>query len=468
MGCAVWRLGLMMVVLALLAAGCGTGTVTPTEPTVDLDTRFSQEELVEDLAYLWDGLESVHPDLYAFRDQADAEHTYNEVKAALEDNMQRLDFYRLVAPLVASLGDGHTGLRLPDQEWRKFLEGGGQVFPLRLDIDRQTGAIVDCIGDCGHGLAGSAVQSINGHSFAEVYETLLKYVSGERTAFRETVLGRRFSQLLWTVYGWEGPFVVEAAIKDGEGTLTATIPGADIQDIRAFQPETPEPYVYRILEAHDAAVLEFRSFVDRDQFQSFLAAMFEDLEQQAVEHLIIDIRDNGGGHSALGDDLLAYIATEPFRQFEQVDVKVSERIRERYPRWAQLQRTETGEILSMPGDYTDPRSEDERFSGETYLLTSSFTFSSAASFAAAFKHHDMGTVIGEETGGLRITFGDLYRFYLPHTGLPAAVSHKRFVSPGRGQGGIVPHRYAPRSDAQKGDPALEKALEMIEQGRDDS
>ena len=50
--------------------------------------------------------------------------------------------------------------------------------------------------------------------------------------------------------------------------------------------------------------------------------------------------------------------------------------------------------------------EDGHYAGNVYLLTSGKTFSAAASFAWTFAECNIGTIIGEETGGMSVCYGD--------------------------------------------------------------
>jgi len=61
-------------------------------------------------------------------------------------------------------------------------------------------------------------------------------------------------------------------------------------------------------------------------------------------------------------------------------------------------------------------------------------------FASTIKDYKLGTLIGEETGGLATSYGDIYPFQLPNTRLHCGVSHKRFVRPsGEDDGrGVLP------------------------------
>lgn len=105
-----------------------------------------------------------------------------------------------------------------------------------------------------------------------------------------------------------------------------------------------------------------------------------------------------------------------------------------------------------------PRTKEEgHFTGKVYLLTSNHTFSSASDFSWAFKEFGMGTVVGEETGGVNVCFGDILYYKLPLSGLSASISWKRFWNYGADENdihGTIPDYIVPTSDA------LTKALEL--------
>jgi C-terminal processing protease CtpA/Prc len=75
------------------------------------------------------------------------------------------------------------------------------------------------------------------------------------------------------------------------------------------------------------------------------------------------------------------------------------------------------------------KSYEPIFEGNIYLLIGNYTFSSAADFAAVFKDFRWGTLIGEETGGLATSYGDILPFTMPYSQLNFGVSHKYFVRP---------------------------------------
>ena len=111
------------------------------------------------------------------------------------------------------------------------------------------------------------------------------------------------------------------------------------------------------------------------------------------------------------------------------------------------------------GNFIPPLTKEEgHYEGSVYLLISHHTFSSAGSFAWAFKEFGMGTVIGEESGGMNVSFGDIIYYKLPVSGLSCTISFKRFWQYGADEKeihGTLPDYAVPQEGA------LAKAFQLI-------
>jgi hypothetical protein len=84
--------------------------------------------------------------------------------------------------------------------------------------------------------------------------------------------------------------------------------------------------------------------------------------------------------------------------------------------------------------------------------------SSAASFSGAFKLFKMGTVIGEESGGMSVSFGDVISLKLPNTGLLYGCSYKKFYKYGATEDSI--HGTLPDYNV-KSEKALDFTIDLI-------
>ena len=68
------------------------------------------------------------------------------------------------------------------------------------------------------------------------------------------------------------------------------------------------------------AVIDFNSCDNVEGMRHFADSMFTALRTQGIKELIIDVRNNGVGNSCVGDELLRYIAPEPFCQMGKASV----------------------------------------------------------------------------------------------------------------------------------------------------
>ena len=181
----------------------------------------------------------------------------------------------------------------------------------------------------------------------------------------------------------------------------------------------------------EVALMKLDDFQDLEKFKVFADSSFKILKERAITHLIIDLRNNYGGDSDVGDCLLQYLLDVPFRQYNRVFAKHSRLLKDRllaHKQGKPLSHSDSVLLLQPNGKVDTLKNEDEtllelphRFRGKVSLLVSTATFSSAADFAQAFSFYRRGNVIGEETGGWIISFGDIVQTTLPATKLPLIV-----------------------------------------------
>ena len=233
------------------------------------------------------------------------------------------------------------------------------------------------------------------------------------------------------------------------------------------------PYSFKLIPETKTAVIDFVSFDDMSKFKLFIDSTFEQIKLKKIENLIIDIRKNGGGNSSIGNEFFQYISPCTFKQFSKEIIKYSRLQKEDYKniRVKEMQDSSCLSTLKKPnGLIEDISAEDStsihlrdnplRFKGNIYLLTSSGTFSSAASFAQCFKYYKMGKIIGEETGGWIVCYGDIISASLPNTKLDFTISHKMFYEIGAKDNdfhGTIPDIIIPS------EKALDYTLKLIKE-----
>ncbi|MBD5350132.1 MAG: hypothetical protein HDR89_04525 [Bacteroides sp.] len=370
-------------------------------------------------------LSQVHPDIFSTCSKAELFQAVNRAKAALPDSVSPVDLYRVAAPIVAMIGDGHTNLNFP---YNSIFTPQSKRLPVFVDV------LPDKTLSCRSSLdsiigRGDKVLSINGISSDSIVNAMLPFVSGEKTHIKLSRVNSLFSALHKMLFDAD-EYVVRYQPNGSKKILSHIFPGSTYDEIMQRCPKVRsgnkhDIYSFEVDSVNNVAVMDFRSFSNTNRMVHFADSMFRELKNKNITNLIIDLRNNGGGNSEVGDILLQYISPEPFVQMEKSLIRVT-------PTTAKL--IGNGSITPMfelfetnPSDYILPRTVDQgHYSGKVYLLTSNSTFSSAGSFAWAFKVCGMGTVIGEETGGMNVHYGDILSYDLPISQLNMSISFKRF------------------------------------------
>lgn len=222
------------------------------------------------------------------------------------------------------------------------------------------------------------------------------------------------------------------------------------KDYKEISEESGFNYRYAAIQDKNCMYLDFREFSDRKKFSALLDSMFTEMADQGITNLIIDLRNNAGGNSDVGDELLQYLSPVPFQQYGPMTIRYSDHLRRSYPKW---EFSEENGIYHKPaGELIPLRPNPHRFAGKgpVFLLTGKQTFSSATDFAWAAQYFGAAKTVGEETGGWLVCFGDTISFRMPHSGILYGTSWKKFYGYGATDAhthGVLPDYPVAEEDA---------------------
>jgi len=436
---------------------------------------FSSAEIKKDIDSLVSYLEQTHPNPYTVVSKADFYKKIELTKKSLPDSLNVITFFSKIAPILSSLNDGHTAAVFPYVQWTK---SNPYCFPISIKIKKDRSLVVD--EEQAYIPLHSKILSINQVESKEIIKTLISSHSGEDVNFRIPHINRTLRERYGAHYGFKENYNVKY---EHEGIVKSlNLKGLRIaKDIRDEVRKTSAstmvelPFSYTLLE-DSVGYLDSRSFFGtyREKFASFLDSTFTLIKKQKIKNLIIDIRNNGGGDSKLADDLFQYISKVPFQQLGKSIAKYSQ-IRKRFYDYYRKAggfgkisdsvfekkyfAHKNGSLVVEEDSHLIPLRENPlRFKGNVFLLTSVKTFSAGADFAWTFKYFNMGSIIGETTGGQIVSFGDLVIATLPISRLSLTISHKEFYLYGateKERHGVIPH-YKVSSEK-----ALDYALKLI-------
>ena len=396
---------------------------------------FTPKQAIEDIDSLTKWVEEIHPNMYEHIGKISFKKLVSTTKAKISKPLSVREFYKLISPILTNLKDAHTGLHSP----YVVKEEKDNLFPFVIKLSNNPKVLmVERALDSSFSNqipVGSIIKSINGISSNKIIGDLSKLISYETSAFYETRFKDLFSSLLYCQYDFQKTFMVEYSCN--KKPMSAQV----INDTSKMNDNDSKKEDFTFTFNENYALLTINSFgvSNEGDYFTFLNQSFKKIKENKVKKLIIDIRHNDGGNSVLGDSLLSYISKTPFKQFDSTFYKHS-RIQKKL--FSKIYKDDTLFIKALNsyedgfvektngGNLIAPNKAENQFEGKVFLLISNFTFSSAANFAWAFKNYNLGTVVGQETGGIGICFGDGVPFMLPNSKISGQSSSQKFKSVG--------------------------------------
>ncbi len=414
------------------------------------EKKYTSLELNEDLDSLKSYLIAVHPNPFSVISKRKFEIELSKIKSDFTNGLTLREYYRRISHLVAAISDGHTAIKFP--RMNRLLNDESTLFPYIAELSISAPHIIinDYIYDTLAQIPnGSEIISINNIDANKIIATIINNTSGESNAYRLKTASNLFLGLLLNTYfDFGNTFTVKYNYKNEY--FIKSFPAIPFKDFKlalqnkkkkaASNTSSMAAYSLSIQKEIKTAIIDFRYCFDGIAFSKFLDSTFDILKNEKIETLIIDLRENGGGNSALGDTLFKRIAKRPFTQFGKTVIKYSKQQKH-------FNQKQCEEDTSYCSTYNYMKSKTSgtteifeskavihpyktNFNGAIYLLTSLKTFSSASTLSQCFKHYHMGTIIGEETGGWLVTYGDKISINLPISELSLSISQKKFYTIG--------------------------------------
>ena len=330
---------------------------------------FSRGQMIQDIDTLFSTIEKAHPDMYAVYPKQQLDKDIERVKFELVPSGDIFYFYKQVAPMVAKLGDGHTSIRFPYSSLEFVPNALFFPFPVKITYpDRVIHVQKDYTQTQNTIPIGSQITGINNRSANDIVQEMMNYPSGEKDFFKIEWLEYLFTPLIYTLYG-DSIFNVEYLFNQKK--YSVQVKGISYEERYKKSQQSSsvsnEPYTFSALPDKNIGIIEFNQFAYLDRFKVFLDSTFQVLQQENIENLIIDIRKNGGGNSALGDELLQYVSSVPFAQYGKTIEKYSDILKQFYKSdsdWKNgIEIYDSEELIEL-------RENNLRYRGNVFLLIS--------------------------------------------------------------------------------------------------
>jgi hypothetical protein len=450
---------------------------------------LSYADALADARELFTTIERVHVDLFARTTENDYRRIKEQTLAALagKDGQASMEqFFSLLGYAVASIRDGHTNLFWSVRPIDEV--NADRKFPPFL-LDSENGRFfVYSAKD--KSLVGAELLAINGTPAADFLRPVLNRISGETLAWRAAQFAGEQTFWLWLTNLFGAPGCCKLKI-GGTGNELAVEPIGfrEFMQLERRPPRVTHGPEVRFFDSGRIAHFIYPAFLQTNAEKKRIEDIFRDIRAEKSEHLIIDLRANGGGDSRMGDYIFRYISSQPVDQESHMRARISQEAIDDWkknggkipPMAEPLIATLLGKTLDTAEEplksiyrlFTSQEQPDPApeapFRGKLWLLIDNQTFSSANMFTAAFRDYKLGKILGYESGEPAIACGNPFSFKLPHSGLGYRVSGLEFFpnqpQPGDDVHGILPDIAFDRTllapYREQADPGLAFTLDVI-------
>ena len=412
-------------VFLLLSSSCAVSK------TFNTNHKYAPKELQEDYEVFQNLLEEEHPGLYWYTPKETIDQYFEWGKERLQDSLTETEFRKVLSYITSHVNCGHTTIR-PS---RKFLRSRdslrNRMFPLNIKFWQDTALVTSSLNRRDSLVKrGSIIKSIDGRPISIIRDSLFKFLSsdGYNLTHKYQSLSNRgvFSNLYLTVYGYKDKFTIQ--YQDTSGKLyeavipiftprrDSAVPIGTIAEPRRELTKRERKKIalenarsLRIDTAQRLAIMELNTFTKKFSLPEFYSKSFKTIRKKNIEHLVIDLRGNGGGSVTNSNLLTKYLAEKRFKIADSIyalkrNSNYGMHQKHRFLHWLFLvfmtRKEGDGKYhFNMYEEKSFKPKQRNHFNGSVYILTGGNTFSAATLVAQALKKQDNVTIVGEETGG---------------------------------------------------------------------
>lgn len=422
--------------------------------------NIEKQKLHNDLEILYQGLNKFHSGMYWYTPKDSLDNAFRKVKAQINQDMNVLEFHKLIAPLIALSREDHTDIYLSESVKEK-INKESTFIPLTFVF---LGTKLYCVKNGSNyqklKIEGKEIESINGEKPIDIVGKIGNLFASDgfiKPVKYSDLKGFNFSKYYFYYYG----NITDVNIKFQEFENPIIIKPLKIENINKNLrsrntnkkgDKNKELLEFKIINK-TTAYLGLHSFSNSDikketkekSLSKFLENSFKSISDNNITNLIIDVSENGGGtegnegivYSYLGDNYQKYKKVRAKTQKAVLDNGIDKPII--LKTFGFLERTFVNKKMTDGslerkqwigyGLMAYKRVPKNKFSGKVYVIISPITYSGGSEFSNMVYSNNKATFVGQETGGgyLGNTSGYSQELTLPNSKIEIDIPALQFV-----------------------------------------
>jgi len=417
--------------------------------------EHAPRKLRRDADYAYKKLKELHPDLYWYISEDQLDKKFETLKSRLQKPLSGKEFYAQLAPVIASIKQGHTGIFPPNKkktkdEKKAKVKKENPFKSIRLQRIEHKLFIAKNFGKHSTLLKGSELISVENEKVENLLVSFQKLTTsdGYNKTFIPQFTGTYFGAFYAYTHEKRDSILITLKNKDSiyyhylyAGTKKKPDTKKSVKDSLKRKHSKKKKKIRKDWEykygydkytkektrdfkffgpdsSHTISYIKIRGF-NKGGFKSFYKESFDKIDSARSKNLIIDLRGNLGGSLTEIDELYSYLSekeyifikeakmtrsrsfTYPFRHSKSWFTKVVTTLL--YPALIIYQGIKVKKIKGKPNfqfrtsKLKKPKTNN--YKGKIYVLIDGTSFSASSILSAHLKATERATFVGEETGG---------------------------------------------------------------------
>lgn len=426
-----------------------------------ITSQHTVEDLRKDVDKVYSQLKKHHPKLYQYTSESVLDFKMDSLKKSINTPITSRAFYKKIAPVITNVRQGHVSVgsanrRFTKKEHKKLKKNKFEFYDLDFEYLNNKLWIIHTRGKDST-IIGSEVVKIDNELITNLVKTYkTRFASdGFNKTLHNRAVGRYFSSLYYKDKGFVDSLKMTLRNKDSLFVKTlkripkkkkaAVNDSLKVKKIKKLTKEeislakikskqkkrdnrkrgfTSKRKEYNrnfdfIGKDSTVAYMNLRSFT-KNNYKRFYKESFKKIDSAKTTHLVLDLRDNGGGRIAEIDYLYSYLTDKDYRFIEESEVN------SRVPFLKFLMSNSNPITLKIIGGLFTPaivlsnllhtkkkdgklyykfkqakprKPKDLNFKGKMYVLINGNSFSASALISTHLKAEKRAIFVGEETGG---------------------------------------------------------------------
>lgn len=388
--------------------------------------KITKEDAQSDIYLLKQILEKKHPGLYWYSSKSAMDSAFDNAISSVPDTVTEAQLKNIIAVAVAKIRCGHTAVRFSAAYNRYLQENRYPQFPLSIKTWGDTLVVMGNYNVKDSNIKrGTVITAINGMPTRQLLDSLFEIIStdGYSDNFKSQVVSFNFPMWYRNRFGVSDKYEVSYIDVYGvsrKDSVPAYKPVKDTsRHVVSLPPDKPSAKERKRLNllnkrslkidtASSTAFMNIATF-SSGHLRTFFRRSFRELKEKNIQHLIIDLRQNGGGRIASSNLLAKYIKSQPFKIADTIaavdkSLHYNSFMKPKFLYWlamvftAKKKDDDKYHFTYLENNTYKPKTGNH-FKGNVYIIQGGFTFSASTMFIQQVSNEPNVTLIGEETGG---------------------------------------------------------------------